>query len=58
MKPRLHSSLRREKLPTILEIDEDGVPVSEMSFSEGRRWTADSDETSVQLGDWPTEFDD
>jgi hypothetical protein len=58
MKQRLHSSLRREKLPPILEIDEDGIPVSEMSFSEGRRWTADSDETSVQLGDWPTEFDD
>lgn len=57
MKQRLHV-LRREKLPPILEIDEDGLPVSEMSFSEGRRWTADGDESSVQLGDWPTEFDD
>jgi hypothetical protein len=58
MKPRLHHPLRREKLPPLLEIDEYGLPVSELSLSEGRRWSADEDESSVQLGDWPTEVDD
>jgi hypothetical protein len=58
MKARLHHPLRHEKLPPILEIDEYGLPVSELSFSEGRRWSADDDQSSVQLGDWPTEFDD
>jgi hypothetical protein len=58
MKARIHHTLRREKLPPILEIDEYGLPVSEFSFGEGRRWSADPEEASVQLGDWPTEFDD
>jgi hypothetical protein len=50
--------LRRPSLPPILEIDEDGVPVSEMSFSD-RRWNADGEEPGgVAMTDWPSEFDD
>lgn len=56
MKQRLQP-LRRAKLPPILEIDEDGVPVCDFSFSEGRRWSEDGDEPGVKLGEWP-EFDD
>jgi hypothetical protein len=58
MKQRLHHPLRRAKLPPILEIDEYGLPVSELSVTEGRRWSDDEDEASVQLGDWPIDFDD
>jgi hypothetical protein len=58
MKPRLHNTLRRAKLPPILEIDEYGLPVAEFSISEGRRWSTDADEPGVQMGEWPTEFDD
>jgi hypothetical protein len=58
MKQMRTAKLRRPALPPILEIDEDGLPVSEMSF-ENRRWSADGDEPGgVALGDWPTEFDD
>ena len=58
MRQRLQT-LRRAKLPPILEIDEDGIPVAEFSFTEGRRWAADeSDEPRVALDEWPTEFDD
>lgn len=53
MKPRFPA------LPPILEIDEDGLPVSEVSFTEARRWSADGEEMGgVAMGDWPTEFDD
>lgn len=58
MKPRVQTPLRQPKLPPILEIDEDGVPVAEMSFSEGRRWSADGEEPGVSLAEWPGEFDD
>ena len=59
MKQMRTVKMRRPALPPILEIDEDGLPVSEMSFSEGRRWTADGEEPGgVSMGDWPTEFDD
>ena len=58
MKQMRTVKLRRPALPPILEIDEDGLPVAEMSF-EIRRWTADGDEQGgVEMGDWPTEFDD
>ena len=58
MKQMRTVKLRRPALPPILEIDEDGLPVAEMSF-ENRRWTADGDEQGgVEMGDWPTEFDD
>ena len=57
MKPRLDP--RRTKLPPILEIDEDGIPVSEHEAWGHPRWTGSGEEAEgVQLGDWPTEFDD
>ena len=47
------------KLPPILEIDEDGVFVSEMGIPPLRRWSAADDEgASIEMGDWPVEFDD
>ncbi|HEX7607587.1 MAG TPA: hypothetical protein VF348_12795 [Usitatibacter sp.] len=59
MKQMRAMKLRRPALPPILEIDEDGVPVAEMPFGEGRRWTADDGEPSgVSMGDWPAELDD
>lgn len=59
LKPTRHTKMRRPPLPPILEIDEDGVPVAEMSFVEGRRFS-DGDEEPVgfTLAEWPTEFDD
>ena len=57
MKPR--TEMRRAKLPPILEIDEDGIPVSERDSWGHPRWSSDEDmATGVQLGDWPTEYDD
>ena len=54
------SKLRRPPLPPILEIDEDGLPVSEMSLFEGRRFSGEGDDEpgGVSVADWPTEFDD
>lgn len=50
---------RRAKLPPILEIDEDGLPVNEMEGWASRpRWSSDSDTPAFSLGEWPTEFDD
>lgn len=49
---------RRAKLPPILEIDEDGLPVNEREFMGSPRWTSDEDVQGVSLGEWPTEFDD
>ena len=49
---------RRAKLPPLLEIDEDGLPVFEMDFSQRPRWSSDAEAPGVQMGDWPTEFDD
>ena len=49
----------RTKLPPILEIDEDGLPVNEMEVWATRpRWSPDDDTPTVALGEWPTEFDD
>lgn len=57
--PARHSvRVKRPSLPPILEIDEDGLPISEMSIMEGRRWSGEDDDTRVSLGEWPTEFDD
>jgi hypothetical protein len=57
MKQRVE--LRRAKLPPILEIDEDGIAVSEHEAWGHPRWSADDENTpGFQLGDWPTEFDD
>jgi hypothetical protein len=49
---------RRAKLPPILEIDEDGLPVNEREFVSPTRWTSDEDATGIAMGEWPTEFDD
>ena len=49
---------RRAKLPPILEIDEDGIPVNEMESWNMPRWSTDSDTPVLTLGEWPTEFDD
>ena len=54
--------LRHAKLPPILEIDEDGIPVNEMEGWNSRpMWNADDDTPGaggLTLGEWPTEFDD
>ena len=56
---KARTELRRAKLPPILEIDEDGIPASEHESWGHPRWSADDDGVpGVQLGDWPTEFDD
>jgi hypothetical protein len=58
MKPRAeHHPVRRGKLPPILEIDEDGVPVSE-PLSWRPRWSSDGEEPGVTLEDWPGEYED
>ena len=49
---------RRAKLPPILEIDEDGIPVNEMEPWSRQRWSDDEETPGVSLGEWPTEFDD
>jgi len=59
MKARIEQRRRTPKLPPILEIDEDGIPVSGVEMFERPRWSSDGDEEiGVQMGDWPTEFDD
>ena len=59
---KARTELRRAKLPPILDIDEDGIAVSEHEAWGHPRWSADADDESrnlgIQLGDWPTEFDD
>ena len=57
MKPRIEH-LRRAKLPPLLEIDEDGLPISEMHSWERPRWTSDEEEPGVQIGEWPSDMDD
>lgn len=47
----------RPKLPPILEIDEDGIPVNEMEAWRPT-WSADGELRGVALGEWPTELDD
>lgn len=60
MKARIEQRRRAPKLPPILEIDEDGLPVNEMEGWERPRWSSDAEgeEVGLKLGDWPTEFDD
>jgi hypothetical protein len=60
---KARTELRRAKLPPILEIDEDGIPVSEHAAWGHPRWTAGDDADGVQaegvqMDDWPTELDD
>ncbi|HSJ96435.1 MAG TPA: hypothetical protein VLC53_05155 [Myxococcota bacterium] len=55
---KARTDLRRSKLPPILEIDEDGIPVSEHESWGHPRWNGEDDVPGVQMGDWPTDFDD
>lgn len=54
--PHVHKRIKN-KLPPILEVDEDGVPTFELDTWE-QRWSVDGDAKGVQLGDWPIELDD
>jgi hypothetical protein len=56
MKQKIES--RRVKLPPILEIDEDGVPVAEVPSWGRPRWSSDEDSPSFELGEWSGDFDD
>ena len=50
---------RRAKLPPLLEIDEDGLPVFELRSWGAQRWSSDSEVTDeLQLGERPLELDD
>jgi len=44
---------RKSKLPPMLEIDEDGIPVAEMDSWLRPRWSSDQEVPSMQLGEWP-----
>ena len=57
MKARIEHTYRREKLPPILEIDDDDGLPDLQAFSRPR-WSSDSKEPGVSLGEWPTEYDD
>ncbi len=56
MRARIEQRLK--KLPPILDIDEDGLPVAEMDLHAGRAWSSDDADPSVQMADFPAEFDD
>lgn len=58
MRQKLEHRRKVARLPPILEIDEDGVLVSEMNIPPLRRWSADDEHSAIELGDWPVEFDD
>ena len=55
---RTKTVIRRPQLPPILEIDEDGLPVSERESWTRPRWNADEEAPTLSVGDWPTDFDD
>jgi hypothetical protein len=44
---------RKNKLPPMLEIDEDGIPVAEIASWLRPRWSSDEEVPSMQLGEWP-----
>ena len=52
----LHKRMKN-KLPPILEVDEDGVPTFELDTWE-RRWASDGTPTRAQFGDLPIDIDD
>lgn len=59
MKPKVRIEPRRAKLPPILEIDEDGVPVADFEPWRHGRWSSDDEGApDVQLDDWPADLDD
>jgi hypothetical protein len=57
MKSKARIEPRRTKLPPILEIDEDGIPVAEFEWRHGR-WSSDDEAPGLQMDDWPSELDD
>ncbi len=58
MKPKARVEPRRSKLPPILEIDEDGLPVADYEPWRNTHWSSDEDAPGLQLDDWPAELDD
>ena len=58
MKPKARIEPRRAKLPPLLEIDEDGVPVTDFEPWGQARWSSDEDTPGLQMVDWPAELDD
>jgi hypothetical protein len=59
MKAKARIEPRRSKLPPILEIDEDGIPVADFEPWRQMRWTSDEDSPGgLQLDDWPSDLDD
>lgn len=58
MKPKARIEPRRAKLPPILDIDEDGVPVADFEPWRHERWSSDEEAPGVQMDDWPGELDD
>jgi hypothetical protein len=58
MKPKARVEPRRSKLPPILEIDEDGIPVADYEPWRQARWSSDEDTPGLQMDDWPAELDD
>jgi hypothetical protein len=58
MKPKARVEHRRSKLPPILEIDEDGLPIADYEPWRHTRWSSDEDTPGLQLDDWPGELDD
>ncbi len=58
MKPKARVEHRKSKLPPILEIDEDGIPVADYEPWRNARWSSDEDTPGLQLDDWPAELDD
>lgn len=58
MKTKARVEPRRTKLPPILEIDEDGIPVADYEPWRNARWSSDEDTPGLQLDDWPAELDD
>ena len=57
MKQRIE--YRRAKLPPLLEIDEDGLPVFELQSWRAERWSSDGETSDqLQLGERPFELDD
>jgi len=58
MKPKARVEPRRSKLPPILEVDEDGIPVADYEPWRNARWSSEDDAPGLQLDDWPGELDD
>jgi hypothetical protein len=58
MKMKARIEPRRAKLPPLLEIDEDGVPVTDFEPWRQARWSSDEETPGLQMDDWPAELDD